>query len=215
MSRGKFIVIEGIDGAGKTTQAKALEAWLKTKDIPVWLTAEPTYGPIGKDIRQKLQDVNNDPVEIAKLFRLDRKAHLFEEDGICARLDKGEWVICDRYIYSMLVYQGDMSEEFLTREVLLSNSVIQPDILIYISLDAKTANQRIAERKQEINSFENLPKLQRLASNYWQLLKDNTNHLHFLSNVRRIIQVEGKTPSECQTEMITNILSIEYPELKI
>ena len=99
---GKFIVFEGIDGAGKTTQAKLLADKIKMAGGSPVLTAEPTTLPSGKELRRVLSgEIKKSDCEIATLFTLDRIAHNKDpENGIEALLKKGQTVICDRYYYS-------------------------------------------------------------------------------------------------------------------
>src|SRR5512137_26082 len=103
--KGLFLVIEGLDGSGKTTQTHLLAQKL-SKNYPVNLTAEPSRGKIGTFIRQCcLYEDKRLPIEAeALLFAADRIEHLQKE--IKPAIDEGKIVICDRYIYSSLAYQG-------------------------------------------------------------------------------------------------------------
>ena len=97
--RGRFIVLEGIDGAGKTTQAELLEAYLKGQGRRVWRTAEPTPFPTGVALREALGGkVKKTECEMATMFVLDRIAHnVHPTEGINAILESGQDIICDRY----------------------------------------------------------------------------------------------------------------------
>ena len=108
MERGKFIVFEGIDGAGKTTQVKLLAERLKALGKKVYITAEPTALPSGKALREVLGGkVKKSDTEIAVMFTLDRIAHNVDaRSGIEKMLSEGAYVLCDRYYYSSLAYQG-------------------------------------------------------------------------------------------------------------
>ena len=114
--RGRFIVFEGIDGAGKTTQIGLLADYLKSRGRTVFRTAEPTDLPTGKLLREALSGrTARTACELAALFTADRVSHNAEPgNGIAAHLAAGEDVICDRYYYSTLAYQGsetDLSPE--------------------------------------------------------------------------------------------------------
>jgi dTMP kinase len=101
-----FIVFEGADGAGTTTQAKALVERLRGMGIPVQLTAEPTYGPVGAMIRANLR-ANVDDLSwrvMTHLFAADRCWHI--ENEIRPLLEQGTVVVCDRFYHSTVVYQG-------------------------------------------------------------------------------------------------------------
>ena len=110
MERGIFIVFEGIDGAGKSTQAKILAERLKSLGRQVVMTAEPTDLPSGRELRKVLcGDIKKSDCEIAAMFTLDRIAHNVDaERGIEKMLSEGICVICDRYYYSTLAYQGSL-----------------------------------------------------------------------------------------------------------
>src|SRR5450759_981694 len=103
--KGVFIVIEGLDGSGKTTQAILLAKRLSQSHKTI-LTAEPSRGKIGAFIREScLYEEKRLPTEAeALLFAADRVEHVQKE--IKPALDEGKLVICDRYVYSSLAYQG-------------------------------------------------------------------------------------------------------------
>ena len=104
----KFIVFEGIDGAGKTTQIKLLQKALGERGIECVTTAEPTDMPSGKKIREALSGrVKVTCAQMADMFASDRVIHNKDkEHGIDATLETGKTVISDRYYYSSLAYQG-------------------------------------------------------------------------------------------------------------
>ena len=111
MRRGKFIVLEGVDGAGTTTQANLVKATLSAKDVESVVTAQPSDGPIGRLIRSILRgQVTRENGErvggqaIAALFAADRSEHI--DSLIEPLLAKGVHVICDRYYHSSLAYQA-------------------------------------------------------------------------------------------------------------
>jgi dTMP kinase len=106
-----FIVIEGLDGSGKSTQCRMLEETFFQRGLPVLATRQPTETAIGELIRDALHKVF--PVEndtIALLFAADRVQHYF--NVILPALESGKNVVCDRYFYSNLVYQGSTDEEY-------------------------------------------------------------------------------------------------------
>ncbi len=107
MSRGKFIVFEGLDGAGTTTQLHLLEKNLKEAGVTVFATAEPTDSAIGRLIRSVLRkEISVEPKTLAMLYATDRYEHLYGKGGIIEHLDAGDTVICDRYLYSSIAYQS-------------------------------------------------------------------------------------------------------------
>jgi len=106
---GKLIVLEGLDGAGTTTQARLLGEWLRAQAfVPtVHVTWEPTDGLVGLLIRRILthQEVAQ-PRTLAALFVADRLEHLYRPQGVAAQLQAGAWVVMDRYYLSSLAYQS-------------------------------------------------------------------------------------------------------------
>ncbi|MBR5669002.1 MAG: dTMP kinase, partial [Spirochaetales bacterium] len=103
-----FWVLEGLDGAGTTTQLKKLEDYLQSKGTGVFRTAEPTIYETGKFIRKVLSgEIKVPQSTIAYLFAADRDNHINNpEYGIISHLKKGEVVISDRYFFSSFAYQS-------------------------------------------------------------------------------------------------------------
>ena len=141
----RFIVFEGLDGAGTTTQSVLLDGRLKRIGRRSWLTSEPTTGPIGILCRRVLSgEVPADPDTIAHLFAADRSAHLNGGDGIRRRVDGGDIVICDRYKYSSLVYQGaETSIDFVRA---LNARFDAPALVVFLDLSPEAADARLAGR---------------------------------------------------------------------
>ena len=105
--RGVFVVLEGGDGAGKSTQLRMLMAWLSGRGIPALATFEPGDTPVGQQIRRLVLDPATGEVDHcaeALLYAADKAQHLFAV--VQPALDRGEVVVCDRYVDSMLAYQG-------------------------------------------------------------------------------------------------------------
>ncbi len=141
----RFIVFEGIDGTGTTTQRNLLSETLKGRSIPFHSTAEPTDSEIGRLIRRVLAgDVRVGPETLAYLYAADRNEHLYGSRGIREHLDSGEFVICDRYIFSSLAYQGCTCGPELPAR--LNQSFPLPSLLIYFDLPPERAISRISGR---------------------------------------------------------------------
>ena len=119
-----FIVIEGIDGCGKGTQAKLLFDHLKDLGKEVLLTAEPTKGPLGKMIREHLSDPFLDDESLALLFAADRIEHLEKE--VRPALEAGKIVISDRYVYSSVAYQGQRIDLDWVGDINKGGAIIDP-----------------------------------------------------------------------------------------
>ncbi len=105
--RARFVALEGVDGSGKSTQARMLAEALTARGVPVVLTREPGGTPLGEGLRGLLLDVaitTIGPVAEAYLFAAARAALV--EEVIRPALERGEWVVTDRFVDSSLAYQG-------------------------------------------------------------------------------------------------------------
>lgn len=141
----RFVVFEGLDGAGTTTQLKLLETSLRKAGIAHWLSAEPTDLPTGRLIRQVLKgEVRTRPETLARLYSADRHEHLYGPEGIVERLGRGELVICDRYVFSSLAYQGVSCGPDLPR--LLNSDFPLPELLIFFDLPSSVSMNRVLKR---------------------------------------------------------------------
>jgi len=150
--KGIFIVIEGLDGSGKTTQVGLLAKKLSQK-YNVLLTAEPSRGKIGTFIRQGcLYEEERLPTEAeALLFAADRIEHLQKE--VKPALDEGKLVICDRYIYSSLAYQGSAGLSLAWIETINARA-LQPDFSIFIDVDPERVLERLQRKKSVMETLE-------------------------------------------------------------
>lgn len=170
-----FIVLEGIDGSGTTTQAARLARTLQARGVRVHATREPSAGPVGRLLRQALtgtlvadeRPVQLDFCAMALLFAADRMDHVRRE--IEPALARGEVVISDRYDLSSLIYQSETStdaERYLPWLTSLNAQALRPDVTVVLSVDADVALARRRARGGADELFE-VPELQvRLAARY-------------------------------------------------
>jgi dTMP kinase len=169
-----FIVFEGGDGTGTSTQCERIREKFEQLDwksqtnrsesfqegfvaersakyitaqsnASCFITFEPTDGPIGKIIRSALKkDLMLQPETLARLFAADRNEHLYQSDGIVERCNRGEIVVSDRYIPSSLVYQGIECGEEFPAK--LNKDFPLPELLFYFDIDPAIALERIGKR---------------------------------------------------------------------
>lgn len=170
-----FIVLEGIDGSGTTTQAARLARTLEARGARVHATREPSTGPVGRLLRQALtgtltadeRPVQLDFCAMALLFAADRMDHVRRE--IEPALARGEVVISDRYDLSSLIYQSETSPDaaqYLPWLTGLNAQALRPDVTLVLSVDADVALARRRTRGGADELFE-VPELQmRLAARY-------------------------------------------------
>ena len=173
--RGRFIVIEGIDGAGKTTQAELLREHLEAQGRQVFRTAEPTPFPTGVALREALGGkVKKSECEMAVMFVCDRIAHnIHPTEGIEAVLRGGCDIICDRYYYSTLAYQGQSTDYGWVKAMNLSCPEIRkPDICIYLDLTPEQSLLRISKGRDSVEIYENQETLERVRSAFFRVFDD-------------------------------------------
>ena len=160
-----FVVLEGLDGSGTTTQLNTLEAFFQ-----IYKTFEPTDGIIGKIIRRTLRrEIEINAETLAFLFAADRNEHLYAPGGIAERCKRGELVVSDRYIPSSYVYQGLSCGRELPMQ--LNKNFPWPELLIFFDVDAETAEKRLAGRSgREI--FEYLDFQKRARDLYLEVINE-------------------------------------------
>jgi dTMP kinase len=141
-----FVVFEGGDGSGTSTQLSMLSNRLKNIEKPVFFpTFEPTEGQIGKIIRSVLKkEMFLKPETLAMLFAADRNEHLHGSDGILAHVNSGELVVSDRYVLSSLVYQGIECGDELP--IFLNSRFPAPEVTIFFDIESGIALARMKDR---------------------------------------------------------------------
>jgi dTMP kinase len=196
--KGHFIVFEGIDGSGKTTQAKMLAQYLESKGRKTYLTAEPTTLPTGRALREALGGkVKKSECEMAVMFVQDRIAHNIQgEESIEALIDAGVDVISDRYYYSSLAYQGQATDYAWVKSMNLDCPEIRkPDICIYIDLLPEQSLERISKGRESVEIYENLETLTKVRNKFMSVINDlsDTDNIHIINGYR--------TPDEIAEEI--------------
>lgn len=205
--KGKLIVIEGIDGAGKTTLAKTICDFLKEKNIPCLLSFEPTSGPVGKKIRTLLEKENPEKKELSNLFLEDRIWHV--KNVILPALNRGDWIILDRYYLSTVAYQG--AQGLKIEELLKENETIAPlpDLVIFLKISPEEALKRIGCRKK-LTYFENSTFLKMVSQNYQNILPYfNFLELEATLSLEKLIrEVFNFLKSKFKTSFSENIMEV-------
>ena len=189
MTAGRFITFEGIDGCGKSTQARLLDAYLKGKGVDVVLTREPGGSPGAEEIRRLLVEGAPDrwsgETEIL-LFTAARRDHL--EKTIRPALERGATVISDRFADSTRVYQGAARGELRDIVDRLHDAVIglEPDLTFVIDMDPAQALSRGLARQSGEDRFEDMGQAfqERLRDGFHALVKDNPGRCHLIDGHR-------------------------------
>jgi dTMP kinase len=164
VGHGIFVCLEGLDGCGKTTQAKLLVRRLKTKYEAVY-TAEPSRGQIGKFIKKRYlhASTRGSTVVEALLFAADRVEHLKNE--VVPALEKGKVVVSDRYVFSSLAYQGAAGLDLKWIES-VNKHAFRPDLALFIDVDPKTVVGRLKQKKSVMENLETQLKVQQVYYKY-------------------------------------------------
>ncbi len=174
MNKSKFIVFEGIDGAGKTTQIELLCAALEKRGLKCKITAEPTDLPSGREIREALSGkTKKTPIEMAEMFALDRAIHnTHPEEGINRALADGITVVSDRYYYSSLAYQGAaLGYETVAALNLDNESIRTPDLCVFLDLTPEKSLERIGKRGEATEIYENFDYLTKTRAMFFDVFE--------------------------------------------
>ncbi|MCK5672502.1 MAG: dTMP kinase [Spirochaetales bacterium] len=181
-----FIVFEGLDGAGTTTQANFLEEKYNLYNIPCVNSCEPTRGFIGKAIREVLSgDIKVASGTIAKLFVSDRHEHIYNpENGVIGRCKAGDFVISDRYLFSSLAYQS--LDYGFDKVFELNSSFPLPEHLFFLDVPPEVCQQRLSSR-DSLEIYEDKDLQDRILTNYKKSLdiyKNTGINIHILDGTQ-------------------------------
>ncbi len=174
VKKGLFIVFEGIDGSGKSTQIKMLYDKLSLLNMNCHLTAEPSKRPIGRMIRDVFsENLHMDNLVVAGLFVADRLDHLLNQhDGMLKMLNNQYHVLCDRYYLSSMAYQSVFAPmDWIIQSNALSRNLLKPDITFYLDADAELSLQRIHVQQRTKEIYETLDNLQKVRANYFKAIE--------------------------------------------
>ena len=194
--KAPFIVIEGTDGSGVSTQSALLEKKLKDEGREVYLTKEPTNGPAGAMIRliltgrlsSNIGDTDTksvDPYTLALLFASDRMDHLYND--INNKLDIGVSVVCDRYYLSSLAFQGlDIEFNWLYA---INSKCRKPDLTVFLDVPAALSWKRMQRNRWRVELFEEQSKLEQVRQNYIKAID------YLTKQGENIVIVNGNLPT--------------------
>ncbi len=171
--RGLFIVFEGLDGSGKSTQINLLGTRLQNEGRKVARTSEPTDLTTGGMIRDALAgNYIRTPEELSSMFLADRISHNVNPvNGIIKLLEDGNDVICDRYYYSSFAYQGmDTDIDWVINMNKNCPSVTKPDICFFFDVPSDVCKKRIDKRGESLEIFEKEEDtLERIRRKYFEV----------------------------------------------
>ncbi len=193
---GAFICIEGVDGCGKTTQAKILVRNLRRRGFDAVYTTEPSVGQVGKLIRRFVlarQKRVSTALE-ALLFAADRVDHGHEE--VKPLLKLGKIVVCDRYVYSSLAYQGAAGLDlgWIDR---INEFALKPNLALFLDVAPEMVMGRLKKKKSVMETVQNLKKVRAV---YLKLVQE-----------QRLIALDGNQSVE---EVSKSVLKTVLGELE-
>ncbi|MEM4221819.1 MAG: dTMP kinase [archaeon] len=188
-----FIVFEGLDGSGQSTQAELLYEYLISRGKKVLLTKEPTntiFGGIAKSCLKK--ELNLSPMTLQLLFATDRSHHLEKE--ILPALETGKIVISDRYFFSSIAYGSlDVEMDFLMK---INSKFKVPDLIFFLDVPPKVCIKRISNSRNGFELFEEEKKLEKVRENY----------LKIWSKFKNVFKIDGTKEKEKVFEEIREII---------
>ncbi|MDD2731598.1 MAG: dTMP kinase [Candidatus Pacebacteria bacterium] len=193
--KGKFMAVEGLDGSGQTTQVVLIKDFLIENGFRVITTKEPTLNSeSGLRIRKVLDEkMKISPDELQRLFAQDRKEHL--EKLIIPNLEKGSFVVSDRYFFSSFAY-GSSEDISLDSLIELNNDFLIPDLTIILKVRPEVCISRIEKRGTAKTLFEKTSKLAKVWKTYEIMPKRFEN----------VIIIDGERPISEVFNEIKNII---------
>ncbi|HET6611269.1 MAG TPA: dTMP kinase [Kofleriaceae bacterium] len=182
MSRGPLIVLEGIDGAGTTTQSRRLVDRLTGAGFSAHLTREPSDGPVGRLIREMLAGDHApvSPQTMSLLFAADRADHIARE--VDPALAAGTVVVSDRWVHSSLAYQGTAEDRAWIRQ--LNARALIPAVTVFLEVAPEVAARRRAEAGRDHELYDDLAVQRKVAAGYREVINE-------LSPTQRIVVIDG------------------------
>jgi len=194
--KGKFIVIEGVDGSGKTTQINRLQARFKANNWAFHDTAEPTDGPIGSLVRNILnRRIVADEATIAALYLADRLDHIQNPvNGMLKHLNEGTHVIASRYYFSSFAYQvsENINLDWLIDAHRPVRKLLKPDLNIFVDIHPDESMRRLTAGRSFLDLFETKEKITAVRKGY---------HAAFerIGEEENLVLIDGmKTPDEIE-----------------
>jgi len=203
--RGFFITIEGIDGAGKSTQARMLAAWLRERGREVVVTREPGGTRLGEHLRRALLDgeAQVSPAAELLLYAADRAQHI--EQVIRPALAEDRTVVCERYADSTAAYQGygrGLDLEFVHRLNWFVTSGLEPDLTLLLDLPPQRARERMTGTPDRLER-ETAAFHQRVAQGYQELARAHPQRIRVIDAApapEQVFRQVAQVVSDCLDE---------------
>ncbi len=196
-----FIVFEGIDGAGTSTQIKKI---CETNPDLFFQTAEPTSLETGKFLRRMLGgEFKVDEKTNSFLFAADRCEHIYGKNGVIEQLNAGKIVISDRYFFSSLAYQSISCGEELPK--LLNSTFPLPQILFFFEINPEISLKRVISRNEKKEIYEKIDLQNKIAAEYEKIISEYENDS--INNGMKIIRIDATKSIEAVFAEILNTIN--------
>ncbi len=190
-----FILFEGIDGSGKTTQAKMLKKYLDSKGKKTVLCSFPSNNWIGKKIKDKTLHTNLNPILDSLLFLTDM---LYEsETNLKYLISKYDYVICDRYFPSFMVYQSAQGVDVRKFDYVV-NELVKPDLTFVIKVEPSAALSRVNKRGESKTKYEKEEFLSKVQNNYLTMKDRFYSKVVFLDGAKSIDEIFDSVVKEVE-----------------
>ena len=204
MNKNLFIVLEGIDGSGSSTQSELLKEYFTSQGEKAVISPEPSSGIIGNLIRQALkkrilftEDTNLFDEQMAYLFAADRHDHLYNDvDGVFKLINDSFHVISTRYYFSSLAYNCQTSEEFNFVSK-LNHKFPNPDLVIYLDISPEVSLSRIKNRSLK-EVYETKTKLTKVRQNYQHIFANYGDNLLIVDGTEDMKKISLKITSKIE-----------------
>jgi dTMP kinase len=200
-----LVAIEGIDGAGKTTQVARLRERFVGRGWDVVTSKEPTDGPWGRRIRESAKAGRMAPADELHAFLEDRREHV--ASTIRPALNRGALVLLDRYYFSTIAYQGLKGGDPESIRQANEEFAPVPDLLVVLDLDPEDALRRIEERGDEANHFERVHLLEESREIFWRYVHPEPR---IAADGRRCwrAKVDANQPADMVTKIIESTIIV-------
>jgi len=203
-----FVVFEGIDGAGTSTQINLLKQRAEAEKKFIF-SAEPTKKETGVFLRRVLSgEVKARAESAVYLFAADRNEHIFGEDGVKEHTQNGFIEVSDRYFFSSIAYQGMSCGEELPKSV--NSAFPLPELLFFFDIDVDEALRRIERRGEEKEIFEKREFLEKIAASYRRIIAEYEQK----ETGMKIVRIDAQKSADEIAKTIWREIS-ELPILKI
>ena len=191
--RGRFITLEGMDGAGKSTHIPWIAERLRAGGREVVLTREPGGTPLAEKLRERILNEKMDPVAVTRLVFEARADHV--KSLIEPALARGAWVLCDRFTDSTVAYQGagqGVSRALIDELANKTHPGLKPDLTLVFDISHAVSTQRLGDRKRDKFELEGKAFFDRVRQAYKELAKADPGRVHLIDGSRGLEEVKAE-----------------------